>query len=112
MHLEALHKYISTDHPGPQHASDMSTFLRNSTIKFHSDEVSFSSSRSEAVRSSFLQVQARFVERFSLGANGEAGNTFMGLTDKVSWVEKFLRVGAQGMEAAQDEHDRCILAAL
>ena len=54
-----------------------------------------------------LQVRARYVERFSMGTGGEAGNqTFKGLEDKVSWVEKFLRVGAIGMEAAQDEHNR------
>lgn len=42
-----------------------------------------------------------------MGTGGEAGNkTFRGLEDKVSWVEKFLRVGAVGMEAAQDERNR------
>lgn len=42
-----------------------------------------------------------------MGTGGEAGNqTFKGLEDKMSWVEKFLRVGAVGMEAAQDEHSR------
>lgn len=42
-----------------------------------------------------------------MGTGGEAGNqTFKGLEDKVSWVEKFLRVGAVGMEAAQNEHIR------
>ena len=42
-----------------------------------------------------------------MGTGGEAGNqTFKGLEDKVSWVEKFLRVGAVGMEAAQNEHSR------
>ncbi len=42
-----------------------------------------------------------------MGTGGEAGNqTFKGLEDKVSWVEKFLRLGAVGMEAAQNEHSR------
>ena len=54
-----------------------------------------------------LKVRARFVEKFSMGTGGEAGSQiFKGLDDKVSWVEKFLRVGAVGMEAAQDEGDR------
>jgi hypothetical protein len=56
-------------------------------------------------------VRARFVERFSMGTGGEAGNqTFKGLEDKVSWVEKFVQVGASGMEAAQEECNRCVLA--
>lgn len=42
-----------------------------------------------------------------MGTGGEAGNqSFRGLEDKISWVEKFVRVGASGMEAAQDEHSR------
>jgi len=42
-----------------------------------------------------------------MGTGGEAGNqTFRGLEDKVSWVEKFVQVGASGMEAAQDECNR------
>ena len=54
-----------------------------------------------------VQVRARFVERFSMGTGGEAGNqSFRGLDDKVSWVEKFVRVGASGMEAAHDEYNR------
>ena len=48
-----------------------------------------------------------------MGTGGEAGNqTFKGLEDKVSWVEKFLRVGAVGMEAAQNEHSRCMTCLL
>lgn len=49
-----------------------------------------------------VQVRARFVERFSMGTGGD----FKGMEDKISWVEKFMHLGASGMEAAQDEHSR------
>ena len=43
-----------------------------------------------------------------MGGSGEVGNpSLMGLEEKVSWVEKFVRVGASTTEAAQDEHSRC-----
>ena len=54
-----------------------------------------------------LQVQARFTERFSMGTGGELGApAFSDVQEKVSWVEKFVRLGASATEAAKDEHDR------
>lgn len=56
-----------------------------------------------------LQVRARFVERFSMGApysGGEVrGPAFSDVTEKVDWVEKFVRLGTKATEAARSEHD-------
>ena len=56
------------------------------------------------------QVQARFVERFTMGApfsGGEVqGPAIQDMSEKVSWVEKFVRVGAAATQAARHEHDR------
>ena len=56
------------------------------------------------------QVQARFVERFTMGApfsGGEVqGPAIQDMSEKVSWVEKFVRVGAAANQAARNEHDR------
>ena len=55
---------------------------------------------------SVAQVRARFVERFTMGApfsGGEVQGPAIGdVTEKVSWVEKFVRVGG----AAAAEHNR------
>ena len=59
------------------------------------------------------QVRARFVERFSMGApysGGEVrGPAFSDVTEKVDWVEKFVRLGTKATEAARSEHDLCAL---
>ncbi len=56
------------------------------------------------------QVRARFVERFSMGApfaGGEvSGPAFSDVAEKVSWVEKFVRLGTAATQAARCEHDR------
>lgn len=58
-----------------------------------------------------VQVRARFVERFSMGApfaGGEVtGPAFSDVAEKVSWVEKFVRLGTAATQAARSEHDRC-----
>jgi hypothetical protein len=42
-----------------------------------------------------------------MGAGGELGApAFSDVQEKVSWVEKFVRLGASATEAAKDEHDR------
>jgi hypothetical protein len=52
-----------------------------------------------------LQVRARFVERFSMGApfaGGEVhGPAIRDMSDRVSWVEKFVAVGCQAQQQAQ-----------
>ncbi len=57
------------------------------------------------------QVRARFVERFETGtsfAGGEVtGPSTQDVQEKVSWVEKFMRVGGGVADAAKSEHDRC-----
>ena len=60
------------------------------------------------------QVRARFVERFSMGApfsGGEVrGPAFNDVSEKVSWVEKFVRLGtAAASQAAADEDDWCVV---
>jgi len=60
------------------------------------------------------QVRARFVERFSMGApfaGGEvSGPAFSDVAEKVSWVEKFVRLGTAATQAARCEHDRRVPA--
>jgi type II pantothenate kinase len=50
-------------------------------------------------------VRARFVERFSMGApfaGGEVhGPAIRDMSDRVSWVEKFVAVGCQAQQQAQ-----------
>jgi type II pantothenate kinase len=52
-----------------------------------------------------MQVRARFVERFSMGApfaGGEVhGPAIRDMSDRVSWVEKFVAVGCQAQQQAQ-----------
>jgi len=58
----------------------------------------------------YRQVRARFVERFSMGApfsGGEVqGPAIQDMSERVSWVEKFVRVGGAAAEAARHEHTR------
>lgn len=68
-----------------------------------------------------LQVRARFVERFSMGApfaGGEVrGPVIKDMSDRVSWVEKFVRVGsaaqteAQAQQQQQQQHSPAVSAA-
>lgn len=52
----------------------------------------------KTMRANSTKVRARFVERFSMGApfaGGEVrGPAIKDMSDRVSWVEKFVRVGA------------------
>lgn len=61
------------------------------------------------VTSSSMQVRARFVERFSMGApfsGGEVhGRAFSDMSEKVSWVEKFVQLGTQASQQAAAEDD-------
>ena len=56
-----------------------------------------------------IQVRARFVERFSMGAPFAAGEVqgpaFGDVSQKVDWVEKFVRVGTAATEAARSQED-------
>jgi hypothetical protein len=56
-----------------------------------------------------MQVRARFVERFSMGAPFSAGEVqgpaFADVSHKVDWVEKFVRVGTAATEAARSQED-------
>ena len=56
-----------------------------------------------------IQVRARFVERFSMGAPFSAGQVqgpaFGDVSHKVDWVEKFVRVGTAATEAARSQED-------
>jgi hypothetical protein len=55
-------------------------------------------------------VRARFVERFSMGApfaGGEVhGPAIRDMSDRVSWVEKFVAAGALAHEAATEQKRR------
>ena len=55
------------------------------------------------------QVRATFVERFSMGAPFSAGEVqgpaFRDVSQKVDWVEKFVRVGTAATEAARSQED-------
>ncbi|KAL3145762.1 hypothetical protein ABBQ38_015142 [Trebouxia sp. C0009 RCD-2024] len=55
------------------------------------------------------KVRARFVERFSMGAPFAAGEVqgpaFEDVSQKVDWVEKFVRVGTAATEAARSQED-------
>ena len=57
-----------------------------------------------------MQVRARFVERFSMGAPFSAGEVqgppFADVSHKVDWVEKFVRVGTAATEAARSQEDQ------
>jgi hypothetical protein len=57
-----------------------------------------------------LQVRARFVERFSMGApfagGAVHGPAIRDMSDRVSWVEKFVAAGAQAHEAATEQKRR------
>lgn len=59
---------------------------------------------------SYMQVRARFVERFSMGAPFSAGQVqgppFGSVAGKVDWVEKFVRVGTAATEAARSQDDQ------
>lgn len=63
-----------------------------------------------------LQVRARFVERFSMGApfaGGEVhGPVIKDMSDRVSWVEKFVAVGqsCQQQQQQQEQLDMQSLA--
>jgi hypothetical protein len=71
--------------------------------------------------SSASQVRARFVERFSMGApfaGGEVrGPVIKDMSDRVSWVEKFVRVGsaaqteAQAQQQQQQQHSPAVSVA-
>jgi type II pantothenate kinase len=56
------------------------------------------------------KVRARFVERFSMGApvmgGAVRGPAMHTVTDKITWVEKFIEVGRPATEAARSEHER------
>ncbi|KAI8462346.1 MAG: fumble-domain-containing protein [Monoraphidium minutum] len=58
-------------------------------------------------RSHRSKVRARFVERFSMGApfaGGEVhGPAIRDMSDRVSWVEKFVAAGTQAHEAATEQ---------
>ena len=60
------------------------------------------------------QAQARFVERFTVGApvfGGEVrGPAMSTLSDKVSWVEKFIAVAQGVTERAKSEHEHALQA--
>lgn len=68
------------------------------SVKLHVDRVSDAT-----------QVRARFVERFSMGAPFSAGEVqgpaFADVSQKVDWVEKFVRVGTAATEAARSQED-------
>lgn len=55
------------------------------------------------------KVRARFVERFSMGApvfGGEVhGPAISTMTDKITWVEKFIAAGKPVSQAAKTEHE-------
>ena len=58
------------------------------------------------------KVRARFVERFAMGApvmGGRVQGPAMScVSDKISWVEKFLQLGRPATEAAKNEHERAL----
>jgi hypothetical protein len=58
----------------------------------------------------YTQVRARFVERFSMGApfaGGEVrGPVIKDMSDRVSWVEKFVRVGSAAQTEAQAQQQQ------
>lgn len=58
------------------------------------------------------KVRARFVERFAMGApvmGGEVhGPAMHSMSDKITWVEKFIAVGRPATEAAKNEHERAM----
>jgi bifunctional damage-control phosphatase, subfamily II, fusion protein len=58
------------------------------------------------------KVRARFVERFAIGAPVMGGRVqgpaMSSVSDKISWVEKFLQLGRPATEAAKNEHERAL----
>jgi pantothenate kinase len=58
------------------------------------------------------KVRARFVERFAIGAPVMGGRVqgpaMSSMSDKISWVEKFLQLGRPATEAAKNEHERAL----
>lgn len=59
------------------------------------------------------KVRGRFVERFAIGAPVMGGRVqgpaMSSVSDKISWVEKFVAVGRPATEAAKTEHERALI---
>jgi bifunctional damage-control phosphatase, subfamily II, fusion protein len=60
------------------------------------------------------KVRARFVERFTMGApvmGGEIrGPAMNNMSDKITWVEKFIAAGQTASQAAKTEHEQAVAA--
>jgi bifunctional damage-control phosphatase, subfamily II, fusion protein len=58
------------------------------------------------------KMRARFVERFSMGAPVMGGHVqgpaMHSVTDKITWVEKFIAAGRPVSEEAKTEHERYV----
>lgn len=59
------------------------------------------------------KVRSRFIERFTVGAPVMGGRVqgppMASVSDKITWVEKFLAVGRSASEAAKSEHERAVV---